>query len=98
MSYIALCTFDLKNASYEDYKNVYLDLEKAGLKKVVAGKNKNVVIPTTTVLGEFTGISAVSVEDFVRSKVKALFNARGLSSEIFVLVGGDWAWGSTVTG
>ena len=28
MSYFVLCTFDLKDASYQDYQNAYADLEK----------------------------------------------------------------------
>lgn len=34
MSYLAFCTFDLKNASSQDYKNAYADLEEIGLTKV----------------------------------------------------------------
>ena len=35
MSYFVLCTFDLKDASRQDYQNAYADLEKVGLKRVV---------------------------------------------------------------
>jgi hypothetical protein len=34
MSYLAFCTFDLKNASSQDYKDAYADLEEIGLRKV----------------------------------------------------------------
>lgn len=97
MSYGVFCTFDLKNASSKDYENAYADLAKIGLKKVVVGNNSDVVIPTTSVFGEFNGASAGSVRDTVRQKVADAFKARGFKSEIFVFVGGDWAWGSTTT-
>ncbi len=98
MSYLAFCTFDLKNASRQDYDNAYSDLKQIGLERVVvASNNNNVVIPTTSAMGEFNGESVGSVRDFVRDKVKAAFKARGLTSEIFVVVGGNWAWGSTTT-
>ena|SRR6266404_8799174 len=98
MSYFVVCTFDLKNASSTDYKSAYADLEKVSLKKVmVSDQGNNVVIPTTTVAGTFTGTSAGAVRDYVRDKVKSAFAARGFSSEIFVGVGGDWAWGAATT-
>jgi hypothetical protein len=97
MSYGVFCTFDLKNASSKDYDNAYSDLAKIGLKKVVAGTNNNVVIPTTSVTGTFTGTSASSVRDYVRQKVADAFKARGFKSEIFVFVGDNTTWGSTTT-
>src|SRR5438067_1910015 len=98
MSYFVLCTFDLKNASRQDYENAYADLEMIGLKKViVSGRGSKVVIPTTTVAGTFTGNSAGDVRDYVCDKVQGAFKARRFSSEIFVVVGGDWAWGGRTT-
>ena len=35
MSYLVFCTFDLKGASSQDYKNAYSNLAGIGLKKVV---------------------------------------------------------------
>jgi hypothetical protein len=98
MSYFVLCTFDLKNASRQDYDNAYIDLEKIGLKKVVTSdEGGKVVIPTTTVVGTFNGANAVTVRDFVRDKAKNAFAARRLSSEIFILVGDNWAWCGATT-
>jgi hypothetical protein len=98
MSYFVLCTFDLKNANRQDYDNAYADLEKFGLKKVIVGdQGGNVVIPTTTVAGTFTGANAGAVRDFVREKAKTAFAARRFVSEIFVLVGDNWAWGGATT-
>ena len=48
-------------------------------------------------MGEFNGHSATEVRDDIRSKVKAAFAARRFKSEIFVIVGGNWAWGATTT-
>jgi hypothetical protein len=98
MSYFVMCTFDLKNASRQDYENAYADLEEIGLKKiVVADGGAKAVIPTTTVAGIFTSSSAVAARDYIRDKVKNAFMARGFSSEIFILVGGDWAWNGATT-
>ncbi len=97
MTYQVLCTFDLKAASSADYKNAYSDLEKIGLSRVQVGSKREVVIPTTTVLGDFNGQSADSVRDYIREKVIAAFTARGFQSEIFIAVGKDGTWGSGTT-
>lgn len=98
MSYLVYVTFDLKNASSSDYQNAYSDLSDLGLEKVVEADNgNNVVIPTTSVMGEFTGKNKSSVRDNIRSSVKKAFKARNLKSEIFIIVGGDWCWGAATT-
>ena len=98
MSYLAVCTFDLKDGSYDDYRNAYAALERIGLKKTVVATNSNkVVAPTTMTLGEFNGQDTGSVRDGVRNQVKAAFDRLGLKSEIFVVVGGDWSWGAATT-
>lgn len=98
MTFLAFCTFDLKNASRQDYADAYSDLKQLGLARVrKSSTSSEVVIPTTSVIGEFTGKDAPSVRDYVRKLVKDAFTARGFTSEIFVIVGGNWAWGATTT-
>ncbi|MEX7642515.1 hypothetical protein [Stenotrophomonas maltophilia] len=98
MSYLVICTFDLKDASTQDYKNAYADLEEIGLRKIQkSDKGGDVVIPTTTAMGEFNGSSSADVRTYIRDKVKAAFAARNFKSEVFVAVGKDWAWGAVTT-
>jgi hypothetical protein len=98
MSYLVFCTFDLKNASNQDYQNAYADLEKIGLKKVaVTNQGNKVVIPTTATMGQFDGTGAASVCTEIRNRVQNAFKARGFRSEIFVIAGGDWAWAPGTT-
>jgi hypothetical protein len=94
MSYLVLCTFDLKGASSTEYQNAYSDLGKLGLKKVhKMDKGGDAVIPTTAAMGSFDGNNATQVCTDIRDRVKAAFNARRFKSEIFITVGGqDWAW------
>ena len=92
------CTFDLKNASAKDYENAYSYLQRIGLAKVVkADEGLQVVIPTTSTMGFFNGTSAAAVRNDLRNSVQAAFRARLLKSEIFIVVGGDWAWGAGTT-
>lgn len=98
MSYFAVCSFDLKNATSEDYENAYADLARIGFSKtLISNQGNKITLPTTTCAGEFTGTSASAVRDDLRDKVKKAFAARGFTSEIFISVGGDWAWGYAST-
>ena len=98
MAFLVTCTFDLKNATATDYENAYSDLAKIGLGKVVVGSSgSKVVAPTTMTIGEFNGTNAGGVGDDLRDRVRRAFGARSFSSEIFVVVGGDWAWGCATT-
>ena len=98
MSYLIFCTFDLKNATSQNYETAYSDLAALGLTKVRKSDSGNdVVIPTNSVMGAFDGASATSVRDDIRNKVQAAFRARGFKSEIFLVVGGNWAWGAATT-
>lgn len=98
MSYLVFCTFDLEDADWEEYETAYADLEKIGLSKVaVTTQGKEVVVPTTSVLGEFEGPSVNDVRDDIRNQIKAAFKARRFKSEIFLVVGGRWAWGAATT-
>lgn len=98
MSYLVFCTFDLKNATSQDYQNAYADLANIGLKKVVVNNSgAQVVIPTTAAMGAFNGSDASAVCTDIRSRVQATFTKRGFKSEIFVVAGGNWAWASGAT-
>ena len=98
MNYLVFCTFDLKGATFQDYQKAYSALAKLGLKKVVASTNGgDVVIPTTSTMGEFTGANAVSVRDQVSDRVRVAVAALGLKAELFLLVGNDWAWRASAT-
>jgi len=98
MSYLVFCTFDLKNASRDDYNDAYADLAGLGLSRVHENSsNGETVIPTTSVMGTYNGESSAAVRDHVRARVKEVFATRGLKSEIFVVVGSNGTWGATTT-
>lgn len=98
MSYFVSCTFDLKNASPRDYAKAYSELAKIGLTRVlVSSKGNKISLPNTVAVGEFSGTSAGALRDDLSNRIKAVFVSCGFDSEIFVTVGGDWAWGHRVT-
>jgi hypothetical protein len=98
MSYFAVCTFDLKNATYDDYQNAYADLAKIGLPHIaVSSQGEKIILPTTTCAGAFEGTSAGTVRNDLCDRISKAFAARRLTSEIFVSIGGDWAWGHRKT-
>ncbi|WP_416203604.1 hypothetical protein [Xanthomonas euvesicatoria] len=99
MSYLVFCAFDLKGASKKDYDNAYSDLSDLGLEKVHKGsKGGDVVIPTTSVMGEYAGTSASEVRNAVRARIKAVFSqlvtSNRKSSSLSVVTG---AGGVTIT-
>lgn len=51
-----------------------------------------VQLPTTTCVGDFNGTSAASVRDYLATKTEEAIEQNGLNGEVFVAVGGDWAW------
>lgn len=94
MSYFVVVTFDIANGDEEDYETVYEGFAKIGLSTEIASDSKTKIkLPTTTTAGEFNGDSAAAVRDFVCTQTKAVFTANKLKGEIFVSVGGNWAWG-----
>src|SRR5690606_2335159 len=98
MSYFVVCTFDLNNATRVDYQNAYADLANIGLHKtVVSDHRKEVVAPTTMTMGTFNGGDPASVRDYVLERVQTAFRTRQFSSEVFVVVAGNWAWGAGTT-
>lgn len=98
MAYLVFCTFDLKNANATDYQNAYADLEVLGLKRIQLASNGNkVVIPTTSVMGEFNGSDVATVREDICKRIHAAFLNRGLKSEIFLIAADNWAWEGRTT-
>lgn len=99
MSYFAVCSFDLKNGSYEDYQNAYADLARIGFQRQATATNgTKIPLPTTTTAGEFSGTSVTSLRDDLTERVKKAFESRRFKSEVFIFIGGDWAWSHRTTG
>jgi hypothetical protein len=90
----ALVSFDLHNASEEDYSKFYTALAKIGLFHWVKGNIGKLELPHSAVIGDFTGISVESVGDQVRSSVVQILDATTLKGFIFVVVGENGTWGS----
>jgi hypothetical protein len=93
VSYLAVCTFDLKNATAEDYQKAYDELRRIGFSTSVMGDNgSQIVLPTTTTAGAFDASDASTLRDKLIDQVGRAFTARGLKAEIFITVGTDWRW------
>lgn len=98
MFYFVTVSYDLANASSQDYADAYEDLANLGLYHVISGEAGNPVpLPNTTVSGSFCGASAAMVRNDVSDRVQRAFRARGFRSKILVTVGADWAWAQRLT-
>ncbi len=87
-------SFDLHDASEEDYAKFYKALAKIGLFHWVKGNIGKLELPHSAVIGDFTGISVEDVRDRVRTSVVQILEAIGLKGFIFVAVGVNGTWGS----
>ncbi len=92
MTYLVFCVLDFKGAHREDRLSGYMDLAALGLRRVVKSENgPDFKLPTTAVMGMFEGRSVDEVRTTIGAKVKAIFDARGLEGEFFLVVSADWA-------
>ena len=91
-SYLVFCVLDLKAAHREDRLAAYMDLATLGLRRIVKSENgPDFKLPATAVMGMFDGRSVDEIRTMIGSKVKAIFDARGLEGEFFLVVSADWA-------
>lgn len=98
MSYLVTCTFDLKGGTSQDYQKAYAALDRLGFKRViVSDSGGNFVVPTTMTIGLFDGPGAKPVRQDLLQRTQLPFHNSGLKAELFLVVGGDWAWGAATT-
>jgi len=101
MSYAVTVTFDIHNSENADYDEINEALVSIGLyKNIKANNNKTISLPNNTYFGEFNNYQTNSAGDLrenIANRIKKEFDKMKLKSNIFVAVGGDWAWGSSKT-
>ena len=96
MSYLVSVSFDIENASSDQYNQVKEELNDIGFSDTISGNAKvKVKLPDNTFAGEFEGSSSTKIRDDLRKQVKEIFKSLNLKAEIFIHVGGNWAWGSS---
>jgi len=94
MSYFVTVSFDIANATRENYQTMYRELQIIGLShSLTSDANNTITLPSTTVAGSLNGSSAGAVRDHVCNQVQNAYTRNRLHGEVFVAVGGDWAWG-----
>lgn len=98
MSYGVVVSFDLQDATGENYRDAYADLAALGFARELVGGTKTITLPTTMAYGKWNGTSDITVRDEVVKQVTAAFNARKFVYELFVAVGGpESTWSHTDT-
>ncbi|MDA3886871.1 MAG: hypothetical protein PF638_14885 [Candidatus Delongbacteria bacterium] len=101
MSFTVTVTFDIHNSEDVDYDEITKLLESIKLyKSVKSDKNKVIELPNNTYFGEFDSPqieSAGDLRDRVIDWIEKEFKKQNLSSNIFIVIGGDWALGCKTT-
>lgn len=98
MSYLVTVTFDVENASSQNYTDITNSLQTLGLFTFIkAHDNRNIYLPSNTYSGEFNGISVEKIRNDVCERVQNVFLKLNIKGKIYVVVGGDWGWGIRTT-
>ena len=94
MSYFVHVTFDISNQTSGTDQALEGVLNEMGLYATIVGLSKKTLkLPANTFAGEFTGDGAGRIRDDLCTRIQDVFRSRGIKSDIFVTVGGNWAWG-----
>ena len=90
---LALVTFDLHGGERADYDAAYSFLNQVGFEtQVISNDGQRITLPNTTCTGTFGDVVTPMT---LLQRVQAGFRAHRLSTKIFVLVNGSWAYGQT---
>lgn len=98
MSYLATLTFDLRDGTPQNYRDLADNLVKIGFSnQITGGSGKVLDLPATTFTGRFTGASTAKVRDDLTESVQNALVSLGLHAKFFLVVGDGWAWGTRTT-
>lgn len=99
MTYFVVVSFELEDASAEQYDLIASGLKELGFQDLVTSSSgESARLPRTTFVGQFTGASAGKIRTDLSNSVKDLFQRVGFTSAIFLLVSGaGWSWGTKYT-
>ncbi|ANW24303.1 hypothetical protein BA953_08770 [Vibrio coralliilyticus] len=88
MNYRILCTFDLTEATAQDYENLYTELSALGLitdTSSISGKGKQ--LPESTVVGELeSSLTLASARENIVNQLDEAFNSIGVEYRYLVSV------------
>lgn len=95
MSYQVVVTFDLVDASSDQYACVREALSDMGLYNfVITREDETRDLPRNTFTGDLYGSEASEIRDSVRSRLRDAFGCCGVRGPLWVAVGGEeHTWG-----
>jgi hypothetical protein len=98
VSYQVVVTFDLVNASSDNYQCVREELSSMGLYNFVFGRHDTIVdLPHNTFVGDLYGSHVDEIRDSIRSQMQNAFRRCGVRGPILVTVGGPESTWGTIT-
>lgn len=92
--YLAVCTFELKNATPSDYETAYTALQVIGLRRDNAANIDGVSeLPAISMVGTYTSTDIRFLRNCLNFKLQEVFGRHGLEAEFLVVISrGDLAW------
>lgn len=95
MSYLAVLTFDIRNAKSEDYACADQQLAAIGFAKKLTNSNSSTVeLPFNTYAGQFNGTNPSDVWKSLASQAKQALLRCNVHGRLFLVVSDNWAWGT----
>jgi len=94
MQYLAVCTFELKDATESDYETAYAALHVIGLRRDHAANIDGVSeLPAIAMVGTYTSTDIRFLRNCLNFKLKEVFSRHGLEAEFLVVISrGELAW------
>jgi len=94
LQYLAVCTFELKNATQSDYETAYAALQVIGLRPDDAANIDCVSeLPAISMVGTYWSTDIRFLRNCLNFKLQEVFARHGLEAEFLVVISrGDLAW------
>lgn len=94
MQYLAVCTFELKDATHADYETAYAALNAIGLRRDHAANADGVSdLPAVAMVGTYTSTDIRFLRNCLNFKLQEVFSRHGLAAEFLVVISrGELAW------
>lgn len=94
MQYLAVCTFELKDATQSDYDAAYAALHVIGLRRDDPANIDGVrELPAVSMVGTYTSTDIRFLRNALHFKLREVFSRHGLTADFLVVISrGELAW------
>lgn len=94
--YTALCSFNLHGAKPSEYESIRTKLYGLGFddELMYEGHKRKVIMPNTTLVGEFYEDSLDQLEKYLEKNISKAFDILDIKANFFLLITKEFRWTS----